>query len=88
MDFLENLMRMMPENDRATLQERLGAMTDDERAEANEAAERYYRTLAEGRQMRIIQSAIRYNYADRKVEGAAASRRRKQMERNKANKEL
>lgn len=77
-------MTMMPAEDRARLEAALAEMSPDERAKAAVAAEAYYWQGRNARYRANLEKAVRYNYADRRSEGAAAARRRKQMERDRA----
>lgn len=81
MDFLDNLMTLLPATRKAEMEAMLTDMSPEDRAELAATTEAEYNRQRAKKSMRNISHALRAHHADRRPEGAAATRRRKQMER-------
>lgn len=81
MGFLEEMAATLPTDRKEAFLAHLASMSQEEYADAEAAAKSLYTVQRLGRDQRNYTAAVRYNYADRKPEGRAATRRRKQLER-------
>lgn len=85
MALLEEMAKLMKPEAREEFLATLEKMTPDEYAETEKTANQYY-LAARGAKSRVaMQKLLRQTQADNNPEGAAAARRRKQMERRNGN---
>lgn len=83
MSFLKELAGLMTEPQRSEFLATIEKMGPEELEATEREAKRYYLHARAGKDAANIRRVIRHNYADNRVNGAAAERRRKQMERKR-----